>query len=127
MIALTNDLLGEPQSNNLRSLVIWLVESSTLKKTGHVSFAALGSLCEILASKNEAISNLVIAHLPRVLVKMGTRVEAIEVSFGNDATSTKGGRRGRRSDESLPALSMRRGERLRVIERVLQVVESLIE
>lgn len=111
---------SEEDSHNVSHIAVWLLETAVLTPTSQLSFAALQAIQVITASHSTCRIEVALAmssHYSVVLSKLGAKDEKVK----HDCDESK-------SKELVKSKAhIRRGERLRAVERLLEAMRSIVE
>lgn len=118
----TNDFTGQlnnTEGQEAHMVFCWLLEVAILTKTSTLSYAALRALRDAITISAWKVLKIVLIHIPNVLIKMGGKVDVIRDCFNCQENKDE--------DVSFSKANnfLRHNERLRAMERFLQVVDLL--
>lgn len=121
--ALTEQLESEEEKVAICEVASWLFEVAVLTPTSRLSFAALQALHDFISSdsmmKMDAVKAM-LCRLTSILARLGAK-DDILAGCSPDVEPTRKKRLSKHSTEK----HIRRGERLRAVERLLQVLDLL--
>jgi hypothetical protein len=122
-VALREQLESEEESLALSQIASWLFEVAILTPTSHLSFTALQALQDFIpgySTKEMDAAKAMLKCVTSLLSRLGAKDEIL-AGCSPEVISAKKIRPSKQSIEK----HVRRGERIRAVERLLQVLELL--